>query len=92
MENRNFYASTGPRIFSLSADKGVLKVETSRAERILFVTNNHYRKAVRAKENEELTTAEFAVDERINWVRVEVVDYEGKRAFSRAYRVKEILE
>lgn len=92
MENRNFYASTGPRIFSLSAENGVLKVETSRAERILFVTNNHYRKAVRAKENETLTTAEFVVDERIKWVRVEVVDYEGKRAFSRAYRVKEILE
>lgn len=92
LENRNFYASTGPRIFSLSAENGVLKVETSRAERILFVTNNHYRKAVRAKENETLTTAEFVVDERIKWVRVEVVDYEGKRAFSRAYRVKEILE
>ena len=85
MENRNFYASTGPRIFSLSAENGVLKVETSRAERILFVTNNHYRKAVRAKENETLTTAEFVVDERIKWVRVEVTDNEGKKAWSNIF-------
>ena len=92
MENRSFYSSTGPRIFSLTADKGVLTVETSRAERILFVTNNHCRKAVRAKENESLMTAEFSVDERIKWVRVEVVDHEGKRAFTRAYRINEILE
>jgi hypothetical protein len=92
MENRSFYSSTGPRIFSLTADKGVLTVETSRAERILFVTNNHCRKAVRAKENESLMAAEFSVDERIKWVRVEVVDYEGKRAFTRAYRINEILE
>lgn len=92
MERRNFYSSTGPRIFSLTVDKGVLRAETSKAERILFVTNNHCTKAVRAKENEPLTSAEFSVDGRIQWVRVEVVDYEGKRAFSRAYRINEILE
>ncbi len=92
LENRNFYASTGPRIYSLIVEKGVLKVETSKAERILFITNNHYRKAVRAIENQTLTKAEFLVDDRIQWVRVEVVDHEGKRAFSRAYRTQEILE
>lgn len=91
LENKEFYSSTGPRIFSLVADNGLLKVETSEAERIIFVTNNHYRKIVIAKPNESVTTAEFQVDERIEWVRVEVVDSTGKRAFSRGYRIKEIL-
>lgn len=91
MENREFYASTGPRIYSLTSDNGTLRVKTSDAERIIFVTNGRHRKTEIARENETVANAEFEIGERDQWVRVEVVDHKGQRAFTRAFRIEEIL-
>lgn len=92
LEKRNFYASTGPQIFSLTVEKGALTVKTSEAERIVFVTNNHHRKAVYSTDGNPVLSAQFEVTDKEKWIRVEVVDFTGKRAFSRAYRIAELLE
>ena len=91
MENKEFYASTGPRIFALSNENGVLNVKTSEAERIIFVTNGRHRKTEIAQNGESVTTSQFEMADKDTWVRVEVVDHSGHRAFTRAYRKKEIF-
>lgn len=90
LENGDFYASTGPRIYSLVADNGELSVTTSPAERIMFITDNHHRKAFIAKENESVNKASFNMNPTDKWLRIEVVDDKGRRAFSRAFTFDEI--
>ena len=91
LERKNCYASTGPLIYGLSSEKGLLKVSTSEAERICFVTNTRHRGIVIAGEGESVSTAEFQLGETDQWVRVEVVDKFGKRAFSRAFFRDELI-
>lgn len=92
LENKNFYASTGPRIYALYAENGTLSVKTSEAERILFVTNGRRRKAEIARKGETVNCATFELSREDQWVRVEVVNSQGQRAFTRAYRLQEIFE
>ncbi len=89
LQNRSFYASTGARIFSLTAEGNTLSVKTSPASRIAFVTNVRARKCVLAEDG-PLTQADFEIQPFHEWVRVEVTDADGKRAFSRAYRRSEL--
>ena len=92
MESRNFYASTGPRIVALTVDNGNISVKTDAAQGIWFVTNTKHRKAVWAQAGESLTHAEWEMSQEDDWVRIEVIDAQGKRAFTRAYRKEEIFE
>ena len=55
MENKEFYASCGPQIFSLDCENGSFSVKTSNAKRIVFVTNSHNRAVFLANENEFVT-------------------------------------
>lgn len=84
LETKNFYASTGPQIYSLTADKGKFRILSSEAKRIVFSTNTRHRSVYYAEEK-PLTEAEFKLGEYDEWVRVEVVDEKGKIAFTRAY-------
>ncbi|MBQ7642463.1 MAG: hypothetical protein IJS67_01035 [Clostridia bacterium] len=91
LKNKEFYASTGPRIFSLIAEGGRLTVKTSEAERIIFATNNHHRKAVIAAEGKGVAEGEFTLNGSEKWVRVEIVDREGHAAFTRGFRPEELF-
>ena len=85
LQRQDFYASTGARVFSLTAEDGVLSVQTSEAKYILFWTNTHSRKLVVAPAGQTVTSAEFKPSEKVEWVCVEVTDEFGKKAFTRAY-------
>ena len=91
LENKDFYASTGPIIHSLTFDGGTFHARTSDAERIIFVTNTRNRAITIAPENETVNEYWFNLGETDKWVRLEVVDKEGKRAFSRAYFRDELI-
>lgn len=90
LEKKEFYASTGPRIFSIEEENGEFTVKTSAAERIYFITDTRHRGIEIAKEGEEINEANFTFGENDAWVRIEVVDHAGKRAFSRAYFKEEL--
>ena len=85
LEKQEFYASMGPQIFSLSVENGVMKVETSPAKRIGFITNCHKRGLTIAPKDESITQSEFALHEKVEWVYVEVMDEVGNKAYSRAF-------
>lgn len=92
LENKNFYASCGPQIFSLTVDNGVLNVKTSPAKRICFVTNIRKRGVFFAKQNETINQAQFAFNEKTNWVYVMVTDEKGKNAYTRAFFREQLEE
>ncbi len=85
LEKQEFYASTGPQIYSLTVDNGVFKVKTSPAKRICFVTNTRNRGLIVAEQGTSVEEAEFKVYEKSDWVYVIVTDGEGNKAFSRAF-------
>ena len=82
LENKDFYASQGPQIFMLGVENNVLKVETSSATSIFFITNLRCR---RSSIGENLTELELELNDDIEWVYVVVTDKNGKSAYSRAY-------
>lgn len=85
LEEKNFYASTGPQIFSLTVKRKEVTVASSPASSIAFVTNTRNRAREIAKDGESISQATFTLGEKDEWVRVEVQDNRGKIAFTRAY-------
>ncbi len=85
MENKEFYASLGPQIFSLTYENGTFSVRTSPARRICFITNIRQRGVFMSNEGESITEGTFSPHEKVKWVYVEVEDEKGKKAYSRAY-------
>lgn len=92
LENKDFYASTGPQIYSLEVEDGKLTVKTSNADKIWFITNTRNRKACLAAEGQTVNTAEFTLISTDRFVRVEVTDKNGNKAFTRAFFRNEILD
>lgn len=91
LENKDFYASTGPIIHSLTVENGTLHARTSDVERIAFVTNTRNRAITIAPENQSVNEYWFDLGETDRWVRLEIVDKYGKRAFTRAFFRDELI-
>ena len=89
IKNGRSYASTGARIRGLAVDgnKVYLGVENARA--IRFSTNARISKLFVAKEK-PLTEATFEISEYVDYFRVTVEDFNGKKAWTRAYFKDEI--
>lgn len=102
LENGDFYASTGPEIYEISIENGILHVECSEAVRVFVSSERRDCKQANAQDA-LLTAADFDLNKYLNdmtlgacrwepYVRVTVVDAAGKCAWSRAYFLKEWLE
>jgi hypothetical protein len=92
LEKKDFYASTGPTINSLAVEDGVIKIETSNAQSICFITNTRNRKLLIAEGGASINSAEFSLIPTDKYLRVEVTDKNGGKAFTRAYFRNEILD
>ena len=101
LENGDFYASTGPEIHEISIEDGKLRVVTSPSASIILSTERRCSKRIYANDGECLTEAEFDLSVYLEqsknvtrqvfpYVRITVVDREGKSAWSRAYRIEEL--
>ena len=101
LEDGDFYASTGPQIYEISIEEGILHVECSEASSILVSAERRDSKHVSA-EKELLTQADFDLTKYISdtetavcrkkpYIRVTVVDQYGKSAWSRPYSFNELI-
>lgn len=90
--NGDFYASQGPLINALWVEDGILHIECDDAECIKFNTYGRHRCALYAPEAGSLTSAEFTLEDEDVYVRVTVIDKNGKCANTSAYFVDEILD
>ncbi len=85
LENGDFYASTGPEIFSICEENGIVKVKTSDAKKIALLTKTRRVGKVIAEEGKTVDSAEFELNETDGFFRIRVEDEFGRRAWSQAY-------
>ena len=102
LEKGDMYSSIGPEIKELSIDEGKLHIECSDVKRIAIESGTRTSRLVRPENPEETIseatidlsgwiTACIAKDDPRNWIRVIIMDADGKYATTRAYRAKELL-
>ncbi len=101
LEKGDFYASTGPELYQVSVDDGVLTVRCSDAQRITVDSGTRFAKAAYPKSPDKVVRSgsfdlkpwlEACVeeDDPRNWIRVTVFDAYGNFASSRAYYAHEL--
>ncbi len=96
IENGDFYASTGPTIEKLYMEGNKIHVECSPAREVFLRTEPRNKAKNRiphigTRAGEVITHAEFEVLPEDGYVRLEIMDHAGKKAYTRAYFVDELL-
>jgi len=77
-----FYASTGPDIFDFAVDGGRAYAHTSDAARISFLCDAHRGSCLYPEGGAVITEGEYTVPEEATYVRLEVTDSQGRKAWS----------
>lgn len=90
MKRGDLYASTGPEIRELWVEDGVMHVISSPVNAILFLTSGR-ETSTRRRHDDMLTEHSFQIPRHVKFVRVELGDSKGGRAFSRPYDISELL-
>ena len=80
------YASQGPRILEMRIEDGFLFLRCTPAEQIIFNSNLLYRRD-RVLLSPGVTQARYPIAERETFLRVEITDAAGKRAWSSPVRL-----
>jgi hypothetical protein len=88
-----YYASCGPEILDVQQDGFVFQVRCSPAQEVRFLANRYYGRRITASEGELLETAEVTVSPppwapaSATYVRIEVVDEQGRTAWTNPFRL-----
>ena len=95
LKNGDFYASEGPEIKALWYEDGKFHVECSPADRIVFTAYPARGKAFWAIDEPDggstgITQAEYSPLEPCEYVRITIIDKNGKKAYSNAYFMNEL--
>ena len=80
-----FYSTLGPEITDLTLDGKELTVKCSEAQSIVFKAQCSRGKRVLSANGELLTEATYSVPESVKYVRVEITDATGKKAWSNPF-------
>lgn len=88
------YCTTGPEIKSLYAENGKLYAECSEAQKILFMSDIFYssRERFHVPEDGLITSASYTPCPNDNYIRLAIVDKNGKKAWSNYISVKDITD
>lgn len=85
LEDGDFYASMGPEIYELYMEDGRVYITCSPAKRIMMNTQVRRAKCVWAKDGDALTEASFEVKPDCGYIRLTVMDEQGRYANTQAY-------
>lgn len=88
LEQGHFYASWGPVIHELWVEDGMLHIICSPAVRIIATTGS---RSSQVTAGEGLTEAAFRLRQEDGYIRITVVDEQGRCADTNAYFMEEIL-
>lgn len=101
MEEGNVYASAGPEIKSLTVDGDALRIVCSEARNIAYLTNGRENGRKFGTDEEPLTCAEFDLTKWREGITEEwrekaffrlcVTDLKGRKAWTRAYFLKDLV-
>jgi len=87
LEEGNFYASTGPEIYSLVRDGDTVTIKTSDARNISLTTRGRKCLNVIAEPDKAINEATFELEDGYEYFRIRVTDKEGKSAYTQAYDI-----
>lgn len=102
MENGNCYSSTGPEIKELYIEDGVVHMSFSDAVFVKLMTNIRFSRSKHGTADAPINAVSFDINEFLNhtffvgvhrnefYFRLEVMDKDGKRAWTNAYFVDDI--
>ena len=90
MENGQMYATMGPTFREISFDGENIHVECSEAAVIHCHFGSKRPVQVRAKHGESLTSADLPLDKTCRYVRVSIMDPQGRHADTRAFSREEL--
>ena len=90
MENGEMYASMGPTVSEVSVDGDNLHIECSEAAHIFAYFGSKAPARVHAEAGDVLTSADLKIDANARYVRVGILDREGRWANTRGYFREEI--
>ncbi len=91
LENKNFYATQGPRFNELYVEDGVVHFSFEKVKYACMHTNFRHSRYITARNGEFITSAEFELPlEEKEFFRFEIIDMYGRRAITRAYFPDEI--
>ena len=85
MENGEMYSSMGPLFKEVSIEGNKIHIECSEVERIMVFTGSKKPDCSFAQAGETITSADFEIDKRAKFVRVSIVDKNGKFADTRGF-------
>lgn len=83
-----YYSSCGPVIEDLRVTDGEVQLSCSPVAEVHFVCSSWRGRSMYADEGDDLTGAEFALKDRADFVRVELVDRKGRRAWTNPLAVR----
>ncbi len=83
------YASEGPEIDELWAENGRLYIHTTSARSIALLTDSRALSVAEEEGGIPLTSATLRIPKGAKYIRVEVTDATGRRAYTRAYLPEE---
>ena len=90
--NGNFYASEGPLIDELWYEDGRVYARFAPAKKAFVTKATRNVSKVEAADGEYITEADFSVEDDDGYFRVTVVAEDGKRAYTNAYFLDDILK
>lgn len=91
LKKGRFYATTGPEIQEISIENDELKVRCSGAKKIKFLTGRLRREhCVCDLDNGDVTQGQYKINGDEIWVRIEIVDGQGKTAWSNPVFIEDI--
>jgi predicted metal-dependent phosphoesterase TrpH len=83
------YASCGPAFEDFRVEAGTAAVKSSPVVEICFMGQNTFSHNVTADPNHLITTAKYKLPEKIRWVRAEIVDANGRHAWTNPIVIEE---
>lgn len=90
MERGEMYASMGPVFHEISLDGDRLHVECSEVSHIIVYTGSKTPRYLNVAPGEDLTAADFTIDDQARYVRVSLVDRFGRWADTRGFFPEEL--
>jgi hypothetical protein len=84
-----FYASCGPVFEDFRIKDGMAEVTCSPAVEICFMGQNTFSHRVTADRDHQITSAKYKLPEQIRWVRAEIVDANGRHAWTNPIIIEE---
>ena len=85
LENGEFYSSMGPTIKQLTVEGKNVHIETSPAAQITLLNGGRNQKTAAGTKDEPVTVADFKIPDNSPYIRLNVVDFEGRYADTNAF-------